>query len=35
MLKPNKNYKDFNFMFNRYGQFLTYRTLDKRYYKFN
>ncbi len=35
MLKPNKNYSDFNFMFDKYGQFLTYRTLNKRYYNYN
>lgn len=32
ILKPNKNHQQFNFMFNKYGQFLTYRTQHKRYY---
>jgi hypothetical protein len=31
-LKPKNSFSDFNFMFDKYGQFITYRTLNKRYF---
>jgi hypothetical protein len=34
-LTPVDHYEDFNFFLNKYGQFLTYRTLNKRYFEFN
>lgn len=34
-LKPKNSFSDFNFMFDKYGQFITYRTLNKRYFQYN
>lgn len=34
-LKPKNNFSEFNFMFDKYGQFITYRTLNKRYFEYN
>jgi len=34
-MPPISNFRDFNFMFDKYGQFATYRTLNTKYFKYN
>lgn len=34
-ISPKDNYNQYNFMYDKYGQFLTYRTLNKQYYQYN
>lgn len=33
--RPSSRFSDFNFMFDKYGQFLTCRSLSQKYFKFN